>query len=122
MRLEPADFRPTGYFIRSSLDGPERGPLNLDHLRDLAEFQHVPLTSLVRLRDDEEPRPLSEMPELLAAIFPEKNKLHFKSYRRTTDPDAGNTPVDVHDVNRCETGGVFAANPRPPEKPARKEA
>lgn len=106
MRIHPSAPRPTGYFIRSSPDGPERGPLTLENLRDLAEFQHVTPNSEIRSEQDETWRELHEIPDLLTALFPEKTRFAFKSYQRSDNSDAERAPVDVRNLYRCEKAEV----------------
>lgn len=108
MRLKDADSPPAGYFTRPSSEEPERGPFTIENLRDLAEFQHVRPESLIRTADSEIARPIREIPELFAAIFPKKAALHFKTSRTTYETDAGHAAVDVADLFRCK------AAPPPP--------
>jgi hypothetical protein len=112
MHLENTAPPPSGYFLRSSPDGPERGPLSLDNLRDLAEFQHVTPESWIREPDEAEPQCLADLPELMAAIFPQKKSFQFKHYNQTRDTEAGYAPVDVKSLFRCDN--------TPPPAPVRK--
>jgi hypothetical protein len=114
MRLKDTAPPPAGYFIRPSPDGPERGPLSLENLRDLAEFQHVTPEFWIRRDGETEPRPLRDLPDLMAHIFPEKKAFHFKSYQQTEDVDAGYNPVDVKNLFRCETSAPPIPRPGAP--------
>lgn len=113
MHLKESDSHPSGYRIRPSADAPERGPFSLESLHDLAEFQHVTPDFLVRPEGEEEWRPLRDLPELMAAIFPARKAYQFKSYTQQNDPDAGYTPVDVRNIYRCD-GPPSRSSPPPP--------
>lgn len=101
MRLKATDPKPPAYFVRSGLDKPERGPLNLENLKDLAEFGNITPDWLVRNSAEEGFRSFRDLPELMLTVFPKKKSFHFKRYQQAADADAGRAAADVKDLYRC---------------------
>lgn len=102
MRLKESIRGLAGYFIRATLEEAERGPFPLEHLADLAEFGNVTPEFLVRREDEAEGRVLRSLPELLAAVFPERKSFRFRAKEETGDTEADFSPVDIHSFYRCE--------------------
>lgn len=102
MRFNKHEPEASGYFVRRGPDEPERGRLTSAQLCDLAEFGNITPDWLVRAAPEETSRPIREVPELMAELFPEKKTFQFKTYERADNPDAGRPPVDVRGLYRCE--------------------
>src|SRR5690625_1189136 len=89
-----------GFFLLSPADGSERGPLSIENLRDLAEFQHLHPGSLIRAEADANARPLSDFPDIFEIVFPKQKQFSLKP-REKTDPDADLPPIDVRSLYQC---------------------
>lgn len=106
MRLKDSEPDASGYFVRSGPDGPERGPLTIDKLQDLAEFGNITLDWLVRKSGEEIFLPFSDLPELMTEVFPQKKSFQLKQYQKAKDQEAELAPIDVRDLFQCAAGSA----------------
>ncbi|HLS27476.1 MAG TPA: hypothetical protein VK041_02425 [Opitutales bacterium] len=113
IRLQKKAPQPPGYFIRSNPNDPERGPLSIENLRDLAEFQNLQPDSLIRPENVETARPLRDLPEIFKIVFPERKQFSLKPRTIADDPDADLPPVDAASLYRCE---IDPADIKPTER------
>ncbi|MEX2380940.1 MAG: hypothetical protein WD490_01020 [Opitutales bacterium] len=108
MRLKNSDpeaSEHSGFYVRPGPDEPERGPLILEKLQDLAEFGHITPDWLVRASGEESFFPFRDLPELMTAVFPEKKSFHLKRHQKAKDTEAGYAKIDVKDLYRCDADG-----------------
>lgn len=80
---------PTELYIRNPSDAEARGPFSLQQVTDLAEAGQVNHETLVHDAATGDWKPISALPELAKAVFPEKKKLSLK-------------PKEVKTLNRLE--------------------
>lgn len=88
-RNHPDLMAPTELYIRNPSDAEARGPFSLQQVTDLAEAGQVNPETLVHDAASGDWRPISALPELAKAVFPEKKKLSLK-------------PKEVKTLNRLE--------------------
>lgn len=118
IRLQKKAPRPAGFFIRTNPNDPERGPLSIENLRDLAEFQHLQPDSLIRPENEDSARPLREFLEIFQIVFPEQKRFSFKRPAIAAEPADDLPPIDVTSLLRCETGDPISIERTERKKPA----
>lgn len=95
------------FYIRNASETEARGPFNHEHLISLAETGQITKDTLYYEAAKEQWVPITDNPELIAAIFPEKVSLKLKGKTKLKTinvADASAAPISVDDMLAAAEG------------------